>query len=304
MYLQIHQFSLGLTTPVIAYLVSVIGSFLGLRCAALARGARRKVGWLAAAAVAIGGTGIWGMHFIAMLGFGIQGAPIKYTIPLTVLSAVVAVAVVGIGICTVNLKRRGVPRLLFGGVITGGGVAAMHYTGMMAMDTNAEIHYRPLLVVASVVIGVVASTVALWFTLWVDGWATTAAAAVIMGVAVTGMHYTGMASMTARATSALSRMPGGGVKIIDLVTPLTVVVGLTIAELLLNVDMGEDRDEVRPAHPAEPGRDPAPAPAAAGPHARTEVIARDSVFGSQLRPATAPAARPVGGPNLLNAAAQ
>lgn len=266
MVLDIHHFSYGLLTPVLAYVISMIGCFLGLRCASRARARDHRAGWLLAAALAIGGTGIWVMHFIAMLGFSINKATIRYNIPLTLLSAMVAILVVGIGLFIVGLKERGLIALLVGGTITGSGVAAMHYTGMAAMHTDAAIHYDPRLVALSVVIGIVASTVALWFTLWVDGIWTTIGAAAIMGVAVCGMHYTGMASMSAHAT-AESMAPQGatvaGASVISLVTPLLVVVGLSIAELVLNVDMSPvdpDAELDEPPAPPEPPipADPAP----------------------------------------------
>ena len=82
------------------------------------------------------------------------------------------------------------------------GVVAMHYTGMSAMHVAGRITYDPRLVAASGVIAVVAATVALWFTVSIRGWWPILAAAAIMGVAVCGMHYTGMAAMRVRLDDA------------------------------------------------------------------------------------------------------
>src|SRR5690242_10268911 len=102
---QIDHFSYGVLTPAIAYIMSVIGCLLGLLCARRARGGHGdpwdRLQWLGTAAVAIGGTGIWVMHFVAMLGFSISGAPIRYDVPLTLASAVLAVVVVGAGLVIV-----------------------------------------------------------------------------------------------------------------------------------------------------------------------------------------------------------
>src|ERR1700732_4261712 len=123
--------------PLLGYLVSCLGAFLGLRCIARARAhdGSRKAAWLSLAAIAIGATGIWAMHFIAMLGFTIPGETIRYNVPLTIISLLVAVAVGATGLCTVGFSRnQGRAPLLTGGVIVGLGVASMHYLGMEAIE--------------------------------------------------------------------------------------------------------------------------------------------------------------------------
>ena len=93
--LSVHNFQFGLATPALAYVMSCLGAFLGLRSAARARlhTGRARTGWLSIAAVSIGALGIWVMHFIAMLGFAIPGEDIRYNIPLTILSMLIAVVV-------------------------------------------------------------------------------------------------------------------------------------------------------------------------------------------------------------------
>jgi NO-binding membrane sensor protein with MHYT domain len=250
--LDINHFTYGFLTPSLAYLMSVIGSFLALQCTQRAHAGGSRIGWLAAASVALGGAGIWVMHFIAMLGFSIKGGvQIRFDVPLTLLSALIAIVVVGVGLFLVGLPER--PRvaiLLLGGAITGCGVAAMHYTGMAAMNTDATISYNVRIVALSVVVAVVAATAALWFTLRVEGLATTIGAALIMGVAVTGMHYTGMASMRAHAVANPGVPPGTNV--LDLLTPLIVVVSLVTTVLMLGVATTEpERADPRPATPDE-----------------------------------------------------
>lgn len=195
--LEIHHFSYGWVTPVLAYIMSVTGSLLGLRCTARARSGDGRNGWLISAAVAIGGTGIWVMHFVAMLGFSIHGAVIRYNVPLTLLSVVISITVVWGGLFIVAREPFGKLSLFAGGAVTGLGVGAMHYSGMYAMRSDAMIGYDATIVTLSMVIAVVAATVALWFTLVITGIWATIGAALIMGVAVCGMHYTGMASMSA-----------------------------------------------------------------------------------------------------------
>lgn len=235
--LELDHFSSGWINPVLAFVMSVIGSALGLRSAVHARAARQPGGWLFAAAVALGGCGIWVMHFVAMLGFSIEGVQIRYDMPKTALSAAIAIVVVWIGLSIVVRVRRVAIGLPIGGTITGLGVAVMHYLGMYAMHAGAHIAYNRELVVLSIAIAVVASTVALWFMLRVRGFLASFGAALVMGVAVCGMHYTGMASM--RVEHADHVMAPTGADPFQLITPLLFVVTLVTMTLMVMVGLAE-----------------------------------------------------------------
>ncbi|QLY29384.1 hypothetical protein H0264_29575 [Nocardia huaxiensis] len=252
--LEIHHFSYGWVTPVLAYIMSVTGSLLGLRCTARARSGDGRTGWLIAAAIAIGGTGIWVMHFIAMLGFSIRGASIRYNVPITLLSAVIAMVVVYAGLSIVARGRWGFGSLLAGGAVTGLGVGAMHYSGMYAMKSDAVINYSAGIVTLSMVIAVVAATAALWFTLHITGIFATIGAALIMGVAVCGMHYTGMASMSAHHSGHSSIPAGAGA--MELLAPLMITVSMVTMVLLIHVGLTEVDERSRLAEPqrAKPAR--------------------------------------------------
>jgi NO-binding membrane sensor protein with MHYT domain len=199
--IHVNNFSNGALNPVLAYVMSCVGCFLGLRCTTRARayqGAARAR-WLTLAALSIATTGIWVMHFIAMLGFTIPGQTIRYNVPITILSMVIAVIVVGMGTFIVGFSREGTWPLLLGGLIIGLGVNSMHYLGMAAIRVQASLTYNPALVAASVVIAVIAGTAALWAALRLDTVWSTLIASLIMGVAVSGMHYTGMAALQVHA---------------------------------------------------------------------------------------------------------
>ncbi|MGX6602310.1 MHYT domain-containing protein [Micromonosporaceae bacterium Da 78-11] len=197
---QIHHFDHGWITPTVSYILSVLGSMLGLTSAIRLRsatGGGERAWWLILASLALGGTAIWSMHFVAMMGFSVDGTPIRYDLPLTSASAVIAVVAVGIGLA-IALLGKGAQnvRILIGGVIAGLGVAAMHYTGMAAMRLNGDISYGSTRVGLSIGIAVVAAAVALWLTITVMKPAAVFAAALVMGVAVNGMHFTGMSAMS------------------------------------------------------------------------------------------------------------
>ncbi|WP_433684156.1 MHYT domain-containing protein [Nocardia sp. CA-119907] len=237
--LDIYHFSYGLLTPLLAYTMSVTGCLLGLQCAARARTGNDRIGWLLGAAIAIGGTGIWVMHFIAMLGFSIRGTEIRYDIPLTLLSAITAIAVVGIGLFIVIKPEPTLLGLLTGGTVTGIGVGAMHYAGMYAMKSNAVISYDAQRVALSMVIAVVASIVAFWFTLRVKGFLSTVGAALIMGIAVCGMHYTGMSAMHAHAGHGGHDSTPEGTEAMQLIGPLIVAISVVTMLLLISVSLTE-----------------------------------------------------------------
>ncbi|MGV9750433.1 MHYT domain-containing protein [Nocardia farcinica] len=227
--LDIHHFTYGWLTPLLAYVMSFTGSLLGLQCAVRARSGEGRIGWLVLAAFAIGGTGIWVMHFIAMLGFSIDGAQIRYDVPLTLLSAVTAIVVTGAGLFLVVRPTPSRAALCGGGAVTGLGVAAMHYSGMFALRTDATIGYHAGPVVLSLLVAVGAATAALWFTLRVNGFLSTAGAAAIMALAVSSMHYTGMAAV--HVEPGHRHGPPSGAGAMQLLAPL--IVGISIVTMLL-----------------------------------------------------------------------
>ncbi|MEV0530384.1 MHYT domain-containing protein [Kitasatospora sp. NPDC050463] len=224
---EIHHADLGWVTPAVSYFVACLGAFVALRSArwALVSSGRTRTYWLLFASTSLG-AGIWSMHFIAMLGFSVTGAEITYRPGLTVLSLLVAIAVVGIGIFIVGYSRHRRTALLAGGLTTGLGVAAMHYLGMAAMVLPGHIGYDRTTVALSVGIAIFAATAALWAALNIKGTVAVLAAAPVMGVAVCAMHYTGMAAVSVRLDA--SQGTQGGVMALQFIFPLVVGLGCYI----------------------------------------------------------------------------
>ena len=246
---QVHNFSYGLLNPALAYLISCLGCFLGLQCTARARameGAARAR-WLLLAAVSIGATGIWVMHFIAMLGYTINGQAITYNVPVTILSMVIAITVVAGGLFIVGFGRAGDrSRLLLGGSILGIGVAGMHYMGIWAMRMPDTMGFSPALLILSVIIAMVAGTAALWAASTLNGLTATLVASLIMGVAVSGMHYTGMAALHVyHAPSGGMLAMGAGASPTSFLLPL--ILGISIVTFLVTaiVTMAPTAEEMR-----------------------------------------------------------
>jgi NO-binding membrane sensor protein with MHYT domain len=229
--MEIHHFTFGALTPGLAYVMSCAGSLLGLLCTKRARvlTGRSRIQWLMAGALAIGGTGIWVMHFIGMLGFSVSSATIRYDIPLTLFSAVIAIVAAGVGLYIAGARGVSPGRLLLGGLLTGFGVAGMHYTGIAAMNMDAVISYDPAVVMVSVGIAIVAATAALWGALHLRTTWGTIAGALIMGVAVSAMHYTGMFAMHAAALRT-STAPSGAQPLAFLIP---IIIGLSLSTICL-----------------------------------------------------------------------
>ncbi|TKC91221.1 EAL domain-containing protein [Trinickia terrae] len=182
---------------VVATLASYTALDLSGRISLLAR-SRARHAWLAGGAAAMG-VGIWSMHFIGMLAFSLP-VPLGYDVATTGYSLAIAIVVSWFALFVAtraSLERMG---LIAGGVLMGLGIAAMHYTGMAALQMRPAIRFDPALLAASIVIAIVAATAALGIARALsDGKQVHVAqkrigAAFVMGLAITGMHYTGMAA--------------------------------------------------------------------------------------------------------------
>jgi NO-binding membrane sensor protein with MHYT domain len=251
----VHHFAHGAVNPVAAYALAFLGSLLGLASTAraTATGTRsRRARWLFIAAFSIGG-GIWLMHFTAMLGFDIPDSPVRYDPRLTLASAVLAVLVVGLGLAFVGTGRRALWKILIGGLVTGIGVAAMHYAGMAAMHITGSIGYQPQIVGASVLIAIVAATVALWLSVTVRGRGPIFISACIMALAVCGMHYTGMVGLTVKLVHDGS--PVQGMDPIVLILPIVVTASVALVALAFGALQTVTVEDF--ARPATPVRRPA-----------------------------------------------
>jgi NO-binding membrane sensor protein with MHYT domain len=246
---EIHHFVHGWINPTIAYVMSFLGSLLGLVLTARSRQAvgQMRVVWLLLAGVAIGGTGIWLMHFMAMLGFDVPESVVRLDVPLTVASVFLAVGFVTLGLFIVGYGYRKLPRIIVGGMSAGLGVAAMHYTGMAALRVGGRVTFDRGIAALSVLIAVVAAIVALWFAVVISGAAATVGAAALMGVAICGMHYTAMSATHVRLDGTST---AGAVEPFVLLAPISIlgciVIG-TLAYATVGLSAQQDRalDEQR-----------------------------------------------------------
>ena len=154
---------------------------------------RAQLWWILAASVALGG-GIWSMHFVGMLAF-VMPTPATFDVQLTLFSLLLPIFLVSAGFVTVGRFGKGFVQLLTAGLLAGFGIVTMHYTGMAAMRIpGVSVTYDPWLVAASVIIALVSATVAFWLAFRTSRTWERLLASVVMGLAISGMHYTAMAA--------------------------------------------------------------------------------------------------------------
>ncbi|ANF86029.1 membrane protein [Pseudomonas antarctica] len=226
---------------VISLFVAILASYTALDLAgrlATAQGRAAYV-WMAGGALAMG-TGVWSMHFIGMLALRLPFA-LGFDLGITALSLLIAVLSSGFALWLVSQPRLPAWQLAFGALIMGAGISSMHYTGMAAMRMTPGIDYDPTLFGASLLIAVVASGAALWIafnlrrnTPYVR--LARGGAAVVMGIAIVGMHYTGMAAARFADDSfcgaVLTGLSGKGLDNLVLVTSLAVLIIALLTSLL------------------------------------------------------------------------
>ena len=198
----------------ISLCVAILASYTALDLAgriATARGYAASL-WMIGGALAMG-TGIWSMHFVGMLALQLP-VELGYDLTLTACSLLIAVLSSGFALWLVSQPSLPFLQLALGALIMGAGIASMHYTGMAALRMTPGIDYDPSLFMASLLIAVGASAAALWtafrlrrqtpYVRQIRG-----LAAVFMGIAIVGMHYTGMAAAGFPQGSFCGALPDG-----------------------------------------------------------------------------------------------
>jgi diguanylate cyclase (GGDEF)-like protein len=220
-----------------SFLVAVLASYTALdlvgRITSAAPVAARW--WLCGGALAMG-LGVWSMHFVGMLAFHL---PIRlgFDFGLTVISLLVAIASSLLALWIASRDNLPAAHLAFGALLLGCGIAAMHYTGMAALQMEPGIVYIPALVAASIAIAITAAGAALWIAFRLRAYSSRVrsyrvGAALVMGGAVVSMHYTGMAA----ARFPLGSICGaarGGLHNDTLALPIIVVTIAVLAVVLI-----------------------------------------------------------------------
>jgi NO-binding membrane sensor protein with MHYT domain/nitrogen-specific signal transduction histidine kinase/CheY-like chemotaxis protein len=203
------------TLVLVSIVIATAASYTALDLAGrvtAARG-RERVAWLAGGSLALG-VGIWSMHFVGMLAFHLP-VPITYQVGWVVLSVLVAIAASALALIVVSRPHVRTPALAEGALCMGPAIAGMHYLGMAGLNVPAALHWESRLVVTSIVIAIAASFVGLGLAYHLrsdespGGLARRIGSASVMGVAIAGMHYTGMAAAHFTAPGRTGDPAGG-----------------------------------------------------------------------------------------------
>ena len=210
-----HELRLVALAGLICFLASFAAVCLLHR--AVASQARARSIWIATAGAATG-CGIWATHFIAMLAYD-PGVVVGYSLALTILSLFAAIAItsVGLAVAVSGRARRAAP---IGGAIVGGGVACMHYLGMSALALPGHIDWATDLVLASIIIGMLLGAAAMATACRSDRSRDTAAAAVLLTLAIVAHHFTAMGAVVIVPDPA---------RVIDMLTLSPDMVAVTVA---------------------------------------------------------------------------
>jgi len=245
-YLTPHY---DLTLVAASVLIASFASYVALDLAKRVREANRSVAltWWVGGSIAMG-TGIWSMHFVGMLAFSLPIA-LGYTGLLTFVSWAAAVAVSAVALGLAGRGSLTLARLAGGSLAMSAGICAMHYTGMAALNMLPPIQWSAALVAASAAVAMGASMAALLIFFWLRNVSKhreltyQVAAATVMGLAISGMHYTGMAAASFPVGSvclSASALSGGTLSLLVGAAALTLL-GLTLFASIINGRIQESR---------------------------------------------------------------
>ncbi|HEX7987933.1 MAG TPA: MHYT domain-containing protein, partial [Duganella sp.] len=186
----------------LSILVAVFSSWMGLQVVGQVQttsGRGLRAIMLGTGGLALG-TGVWAMHFIGMLAFDLCAA-VEYRHGTTMLSLLPGIGASSLALAIISRRRLGRASLLVGGALVGAGIGAMHYTGMAAMRMPLALRYDPAMFALSIAVAVALASLAIWIRFGLSQLRTrlserarALASAAVMGGAIAGMHYTGMAA--------------------------------------------------------------------------------------------------------------
>jgi diguanylate cyclase len=197
--------------------------------------------------------GIWGMHFVGMLAAQLPTA-VDYIVLPTLVSLFICVPVVGLAIFTASAQSRTVRSLAIAAFAMGAGIASMHYVGMRAIHASVHMSHASSFVVASVVVAIAASALAIWLAFGTTRRPPILICATVLGLAISGMHYTAMAGLSLHPNKAASGPSSPSIAIsTELLAIVVAVVAFVVSGLFMltlvpdsthsrvpNLDLGRD----------------------------------------------------------------
>lgn len=237
----------------LSYIIASLASYAALDLAgrvSLTSGKARHL-WVVCGAVSMG-LGIWSMHFVGMLAF-VLPMHVSYSTDQVILSVLLAIAASGVALDFAGRQSNKISRLVIAGLLMTTGITSMHYVGMAAMSITVT--YKPALVSLSILIAAAASFAALWLMFYFNrrdskrDWVYKIGSGFIMGLGITGMHYTGMAAadfhQTAVIPESLSRQMEAEVLAYLITAGSFIAIGLTIFGNFINQRMSQKDQRIR-----------------------------------------------------------
>ena len=226
--------SYDLSLVLLSFLIAVFASAMAMQVTAQAISVSKhslRLMMLGSGSIALGG-GVWSMHFIGMLAFTLC-TDVRYHFGITALSMLPSIAASWVALDLISKKHISLPQLLLGGVLMGAGIGTMHYTGMAAMQMSVALRYDLPVFLLSILVAVVLAIIALWIRFGLKrfnlapAWLTLLSS-LVMGAAISGMHYTGMAA--ARFVPPAGFQPDNQAGEL----PLVLAMGITFTTLMIS----------------------------------------------------------------------
>lgn len=235
----------NLPLVLLSLIVAIFASFMAFNVAgqaAVTEEKSRKNILLGTGSLALGG-GIWSMHFLGMTAFDLC-LPVDYNVSITALSALPGIAAAWVALNLLIRSKITVHEIVIGGILVGAGIGTMHYSGMAAMEMAPLLRYDLPIFLLSIVVAVALAMLSLWIKFGITA-ATRSKdllgkhvvlASVVMGLAIAGMHYTGMAAArfvlppgleTSNQTSEVAAVLAISIAIFT-VTLIAIVLGITL----------------------------------------------------------------------------
>lgn len=244
-------FTMGYWIAGLAVAVSMAGALIGFACirqSSRSATSRFRLVWQVAAAISIGGIGVWLAVFVSMLGVAVPGSQIRYNTVLVLAAAGLAVLAVLAGLVLAGRTVR-IPRLLGAGVVMGAGIGGAHYLAMDSVEIKGSVTLDPLLIGVACAVAVVFSVGTLWFTQSIRPLLTLAGGALLFAGAVSGMHYADLLGLDASVNQAGSQPTGDD--LFAFFVPVFVIGILSLAVPITAILIAPDRRGVVPARITE-----------------------------------------------------
>lgn len=187
------------------------------------------------------GLGVWAMHFTGMISYKLP-FDVSYSPSITAISVIPAIIAAAIMLQLLKKSPLSFQSILLGGVLMGAGIGAMHYTGMAALQAEPEMRYMPLWFASSIVVAVILASIAITTKQVVKPYVSNdqtvnLLSAVVMGVAISGMHYTAMhATLFFPQTLSGDELTGVGANQIittTLIVAMFIVLSSTVVVLMV-----------------------------------------------------------------------